>query len=170
MAKKIKIYVANLSEYNSGNMLGFWFTLPESFKTISKALKLGQDGFGEEWIILDYEAPFKISEYESIDRLNDIAEKLDSLPDFIVMHLDNALSYEDLDSILENGGENFRVYKEVSNQTDLGYAVVDEVYGDINDIPENILRRHFDYKGFGREQELASKGFYGKGVYIEYIE
>lgn len=169
MSKEIKIYVANLSSYNSGNIIGNWFTLPTAFSTISKALKLGQAGFGEEWIILDSEAPLRINEYESIDRLNHIAESLDLLPDFVIDNLDEILGYEDLESLLENEGEKFRIYNDANNEEDLGYAVVDEMYGDIGELPVEVLQRYFDYTSYGREIEIGSDGFYGTGGYIEYI-
>ncbi|MGI6156839.1 MAG: antirestriction protein ArdA, partial [Enterococcus lemanii] len=67
---KIEIYVANLAQYNDGNIV----ELPISFSEIAKKCQLSPSE--EKWIILDYEAPFKIHEYDSIGRLNTIANDL----------------------------------------------------------------------------------------------
>ena len=73
----IKIYVANLAQYNNGNIIGDWFELPVSFSDISKKCQLSASE--EEWIILDYEAPFKIHEYVDINQLNEIADQLEEV-------------------------------------------------------------------------------------------
>ncbi|MBD9844906.1 antirestriction protein ArdA [Enterococcus faecalis] len=169
MEKTIRIYVANLHMYNSGNMLGNWFELPVSKQQIFRALKIGQEGFGEEWIILDYEAPFKIHEYESIDKLNHYAEKLEELPDFLITNLEEAMEYEDLEQILENRGENFMIYGDVSTEEELGHEFVENVYGSISNLSQDQLERYFNYKAFGRDIAIESSGFYGSGGYIEYM-
>ena len=35
---EIKIYVANLAQYNNGNIVGDWFDLPISFMSIANRL------------------------------------------------------------------------------------------------------------------------------------
>lgn len=169
MEKTIRIYVANLHMYNSGNMLGNWFELPVSKHQIFRALKIGQEGFGEEWIILDYEAPFKICEYESIDKLNHYAEKLEKLPDFLFANLEEAMDYENIEEILENDGENFRFYADVSGDEDLGHRMVEDVYGSVSSLPHEVLENYFNYEAFGRDIELETSGFYGRNGYIEYV-
>lgn len=167
MVKEIKIYVANLSEYNNGNRLGYWFTLPTAKQQIFRALKIGQQGFGEEWIILDYEAPFKIGEYESIDKLNDYAKKIEELPDFLLANLDEALDYEALEEILDNRGENFEFHKGVYSERDLALDVVEFNYGDISNVPSDLLQRYFNYDAFGKDLNIEMSGFFGKGGYVE---
>jgi len=84
MLDTINIYVANLAAYNDGVLKGEWFTLPTSmrdiFDTIFDEDELDEHGhpYGD-WAIHDYEAAFEISEYESIDKLNEIAEIFNSL-------------------------------------------------------------------------------------------
>ncbi len=129
---------------------------------------MGQPGFGEEWIILDFEAPFPIHEYQSIDELNEWAEQLDNLPDFLIDNLKEALDYEDFETILMNEGENFCLYSDASDDSGLAYAIVDEVYGGEENLPQNILQSYFDYEAFGRDIAIETSGFYGNGGYIEY--
>lgn len=71
---KVRIYLSNLRKYTEGNENGKWLQLPmesEKLHTIFNAI-VGKD---EEWIILDTDAPFFISEYDDIFELNDLLEK-----------------------------------------------------------------------------------------------
>ncbi|EGO5146799.1 antirestriction protein ArdA [Enterococcus faecalis] len=165
--KEIRIYVANLSMYNSGKILGNWFTLPIAKQQIFRALKIGQEGFGEEWIILDYEAPFKIHEYESIDKLNDYAEKIEELPNFLLANLEEVLDYESLEEIIYNKGENFEFHEGVNSERDLAFAIIDYTYGGISNVPAELLQRYFNYDSFGRDLNIGMSGFFGKGGYVE---
>lgn len=68
---KVKIYLSNLRKYTEGNENGKWLQLPmesEKLHTIFNDI-VGKD---EEWIILDSDAPFFISEYDDIFELNNL--------------------------------------------------------------------------------------------------
>ncbi|GAA0347287.1 hypothetical protein GCM10008931_43210 [Oceanobacillus oncorhynchi subsp. oncorhynchi] len=96
----IKIYVANLGKYNEGILQGEWFTLPHDIKDIYVTIGVGQydeqgnynhgveeDGrLYEEFAIHDYEAPFEISEYSSINKLNELAEALQDISEPVANH------------------------------------------------------------------------------------
>ena len=76
---EIRIALTNLGKYNEGELTYAWLSLPatdeeiaESFKEISVA----PSTMYEEHFISDYEAPFSIGEYESITKLNEIAERM----------------------------------------------------------------------------------------------
>jgi antirestriction protein len=73
----IRLWIANLGKYNEGESVGEWFTLPVEWEEVAEAI--GLNAQYEEWAIHDYEAPFAISEYASIDKLNEIAEAFDRL-------------------------------------------------------------------------------------------
>lgn len=77
----IKVFVSNLAKYNDGELNGQWTTLPvdDVNKDILDKIDLGGDskhGYHDEWFISDYEAPFKIDEYESLYTLNNLAKAL----------------------------------------------------------------------------------------------
>lgn len=76
----IKVYVSNLGAYNAGTLTGDWTTLPvENVKAIFEAdrKKYGEvEGYGEEYFITDYEAPFKVEEFENLHELNNLAKAL----------------------------------------------------------------------------------------------
>ena len=70
---KVKIYLSNLSRYIEGRENGRWLQLPMDS---DKLHSIYNDivGKNQEHIILDYDAPFDISEYENIFTLNETLE------------------------------------------------------------------------------------------------
>lgn len=74
----IRIYVSNLAQYNNGRLIGQWVDLPMSEDDLWDVIKeiLGND---EEFFITDYEAPFKIEEYDSLTELNALAATLETM-------------------------------------------------------------------------------------------
>lgn len=84
---EMKIYVENLKAYNEGYSRGEWFNLPvdikEVYYTIFNEDELDEHGLPKyDWAIHDYELPFEISEYESIELLNNMAEELEDIYSF----------------------------------------------------------------------------------------
>lgn len=71
----IKIYLSSLSRYVEGRENGRWLELPMDS---DKLQSIYNDivGKNQEHIILDYDAPFDISEYENIFTLNETMENL----------------------------------------------------------------------------------------------
>ena len=66
---KVKIYLSNLAKYTEGNENGKWLQLPmesEKLHTFFNAIV----GKNQESIIVDYDAPFEISEWENVFSLN----------------------------------------------------------------------------------------------------
>lgn len=70
-----KIYLSNLSRYTEGRENGRWLQLPMD---MDKLQSIYNDivGKNQEHIILDYDAPFEISEYENIFKLNETLKNL----------------------------------------------------------------------------------------------
>lgn len=70
---KIRIYLSNLAKYIEGNENGKWLQLPMESEKLHKVFDaiIGKD---EEWIILDSDAPFFISEYDDIFEVNNLLE------------------------------------------------------------------------------------------------
>ena len=71
----IKIYLSNLARYTEGRENGRWIQLPMDADKLQAIYKDIVEK-NQEHIILDYDAPFDISEYENIFVLNDIMENL----------------------------------------------------------------------------------------------
>lgn len=111
---EIKVFVSNLAKYNDGELTGQWTTLPvcDVNEDILDKLDLGgnsHDGYYHDWFISDYEAPFKIDEYDDLYALNELAEALedyDSIEDVYNALDDKEAIYlpelfNDLDELIE---------------------------------------------------------------------
>ena len=111
----------------------------------------------EEYFITDYEADMTIDEYESIEKLNELAEVLESFTDDDVMKLD-LLEHEGYDrrEVLLKGIETYDVevhdYSSDTSFTDvyelLAYDLVQE--GCFGEIPSH-LENYIDYSAIGRD-------------------
>jgi len=76
---EIRIALTNLGKYNEGELTYAWLSLPATDEEIAESFKeinVAPSTEYEEHFISDYEAPFSIGEYESIMKLNEIAERM----------------------------------------------------------------------------------------------
>ena len=72
----INIYLSNLARYIEGRENGRWLQLPMKSAKFEKVFAeiVGEN---QEHIILDYNAPFEISEFENIFRLNEFMKNVE---------------------------------------------------------------------------------------------
>lgn len=170
----LKIYLTNLGKYNEGKLVGEWVELPVSQDELKEVFKrIGINEQYEEYFITDYECDFyEVGEYENLDTLNEIAEKLNELEEeesTVAKALMSECGYT-LDEAIEkvNNGD-YRIYSECNDMTDVAYEVV-EGCGYLNNVPENVAR-YFDYEAFGRD--LGIEGtfiFLDNGDCLEVIQ
>ena len=149
----IKGYITNLGKYNEGELIGEWISFPideeeleEVYGRIGISDEPDEEGYYyEEIFFTDWETEFAMGfgEYESIDRINEIAEALESADIDIVKAIVEATGCDVMDAIDKVDDAVF--YK---NQTllDVAYEIIDECY----DLPE-IAQRYFDYEAFARD-------------------
>lgn len=95
---------------------------------------------------------YEVGEYENIDTLNGIAERIEELDEEeskIVKALMSECGYA-LDEAIEkvNNGD-YRIYSDCNNMIDIAYEVVEEC-GYLENVPETVAR-YFDYEAFGRD-------------------
>lgn len=149
----VQIYVENLSERNKGR--GNWFELPVSMNDLSR--KFGLDDDFDEYIITDYEAPFDIKEFDSIEKLNEIAEQLDEVPDYILRHMNELIGdyYGDIGELLIEW-EDIIFAEGVTDDKSYGEYIVDE--GLIN-VPKE-LEFYIDYEALGRDWRFSGNILY----------
>lgn len=159
----MKAALTNLGMYNEGILNYTWIDLPIDEDDFQKALAEvkycndEQDFYDEcgnpyeEYFFSDYEnAPCELGEYESLERLNEIAEKIEEYGDIFL-------------AILEAHGERYGLEEDpdnyylvdADNDEDLGYYFAHEV-GCI-DIPDS-LEPYFDYERYGRD--ISFDGIY----------
>lgn len=153
----MKIFLTNLGKYNEGELIGEWVELPVSHEELKKVFeRIGINEEYEEYFITDYECDlYEVGEYENIDKLNDIAERIKELDEekskvvkALIQKLDYTL-YEAIDKV--NSGD-YMIYNDCENMTDVAYQVVEEC-GYLENVPDNVAR-YFDYESFGRELEI----------------
>jgi len=175
----MRVYITDLEAYNNGHLVGSWYELPMSKEELTQAvqneLQKGQQVckhayIHEEYFISDFECDYmKIGEYDSLDKLNEIAQKMEELEEnektavklmlenYIVNSIDEAI--ENLDSLICTGE---------SNMEDIAYNYIKESEV-LQNIPEN-LRGYFDYEALGCDMEINGSYFRdGEGIFWEYI-
>jgi antirestriction protein len=185
---EIKVYVANLGKYNEGELVGEWFTLPTELEEIFTTIGVGQydeegdykhgvvelDEKGnsyhyEEWAIHDYEAPFKISEYESLEKLNEIAELLADVDEDQQEILTELVSHGAASDFEEavNCLDDIIYYHDCKDMSDVAYQWHEETGTDMN----GPLMSYIDWERVGRDMDIEGTFIYINSIngYIQYI-
>lgn len=110
-----KIYLSNLEKYVEGRENGRWVQLPmdsDKLQVIYNEIV----GKNQEYIILEYDAPFDIEEYENIFALNEMLENLS----------DCELNEDELTALFEANPDRDEVMRAIENGT-FNIINVDEV-------------------------------------------
>jgi antirestriction protein len=151
---EIKIWVGNLGKYNEGELVGEWFDLPVSMDEITEAIGINEEY--EEMFIADYEAPFSIGEYDSIDNLNEIAEKMQGMDEDEIKAVselvDNGIVsdfFEGLDEL-----ENVIFYHDCQDMEDVAHSWIHDHIGDIENAVGDRASFYFDYDSLKRDLEI----------------
>jgi len=167
---EIKIFVGAVNAPSNGQ----WFTLPVSPVTVTQTLMnkgvIGPGTENEEIMISDYEAPFKIDPYESINKLNNVVESAKRA-------LDNGISEQNLSDLFDQGlivldnqidrqVEKFVIIK-AEEDDDLANEVIAR-RGGVGQLSNEDIENYFDFKKYGRDLILG--GSYAKLPHGNYVE
>ncbi len=166
---EIKLYLADLAAYNGGRLIGEWITLPVAEEYLNAVIaRLGHDG-QTDIAIHDYEAPFRIGEYDDISALNRLAEILDdcgedeAVLEIIVgnVSVSSAASLnewvDEVERVLDDS--EYTIYWDCQDMGDVAAEVV-ENSGLLDGVDDTVCR-YFDYDAYGRDLEI--EGTFIKG-------
>lgn len=176
---EIRGYVANLGKYNEGEIIGEWVTFPVDEDEWGEVLqRIGiSDEPDENGIIYDEcffadwccDCDFGFGECEDVERVNEIAERCDSLNSYEEEELEAMVDYnfdpeEALDKI---AGGDVLFYFDCDNMEDVAYQSV-EKSGMLAGVDDTIAS-FFDYEAYGRYLETEGTFLPTKSGYIEVI-
>jgi antirestriction protein len=185
---QLRVYVANIGKYNSGELIGGWIDLPATNNQIKTFLKHQvrlNSPCEDEYAIHDFESDFNLGEYENLYDLNLLAIKLEQMS---VTEKNIAAAYcsvnglKDTTSILNIAEQvNEISYVELdandwgSREEKLGYAMLDGVNSDLKATLEQCklsegvsAYSYFDFEAYGRDISINEGYFAADNIFIFY--
>lgn len=175
-------FVTNLGKYNEGALVGEWVKFPttqEEMQKVFERIGIGsKDEFGqvyEELFITDYECPLHgvydvLGEYESLDKLNYLAGRLEELDKWdqekLVAIMDSGCDeVGDIDDLinLTYNLDCYDLYPDIADDEALGRLYLQE-FGTIP-VPEALVD-YIDYEAYGRDARINENGHFAPGGYV----
>lgn len=151
--EEMRVYIANLGRYNEGELMGAWFTPPVDYDEMAE--RIGLDGCYEEYAIHDYELPFEIEEYETIERVNDLCEMVSELDSDIQAELKELQSYfRNIEELCDHA-DDIIPHFDCEDMEDVARQFIEES-GALREVPE-YLQNYIDYEAYGRDLELSGR-------------
>lgn len=174
----LNVFITNLGAYAAGELRGEWLGLPASEEERKAAWE--RIGVPEEVFFTDYEAEdvpgiaSKLGEFESLDKLEELAEALEdmdeqerlTLAEVLEAGIDSAHGAAELLEMCEEVKDGvYTLIEGVDNVEDLGYYYAEET-GAINELPD-WAREYFDFGAYGRDIAIESCGEFCRAGWIE---
>jgi len=166
----IKIWLGNYEAYNSGILVGEWFSLPNDSEIIDDVLrKLKEEVLecGEEWGIFDYECDFfRIPEYSYYGDVVKFAEAVEDCIyplEAIELYLDQQgdVSLLEATELIEEKIEE-ECFIFANNLYELGKNYINELYGGVDCLSKDVIESYFNFEDYASDL-LADEG---DGVYM----
>ena len=156
-----RIYVASLSDYNAGRLLGRWIDVDQDAAAIHAEIRAmlaeSREPPAEEWAIHDCEGfgGYGVGEYESIEKVAEIAALIHEHGEVfagLLSHFGGDM--DDAKRWMEDGYRG-----EWDSLVDYVENFMDEVYGgELKGLPD-IIRSHIDYDGIAHDFEVSGDIF-----------
>ncbi|WP_075809127.1 antirestriction protein ArdA [Paraclostridium sordellii] len=165
--KEMRVYITNLGKYNEGELIGDWFVPPIDWEDVKARINLNDEY--EEYAIHDWELPFGINEYSSIEdinRLSNMAEELKSIGmEESIVDIQNTF-FSSFEELYKNK-DDIICYSTCNDMTDVAYYFIDEcgILGEISD----SVRAYIDYGSYGRDLEMSGRFLVTNNGVYEYI-
>jgi len=164
---EMRVYISNLGKYNEGELVGDWFTPPINMEEVKE--RIGLNGEYEEFAVHDYELPFDINEYTSIDEINRLCAMVEEIEGTPIYHeLKEIINYwfTNLEDLLENI-DDIICYSDCDSMEDVARYYVEET-GQLGEVPTN-LQNYIDYQALGRDMELEGNFLVTAHGIFEYL-
>ncbi len=169
----IELCLTNLGKYNEGELVYTRLVLPattEEIQTAYDEIGVADGTMYEESFISDYETDINglsISEYASLDDLNELAEELSNFDEYELeafgAMLDAGLATDEaLQKVQDN---EYRMYDGCCSMAEVAEMYADET-GLLYNIPDD-LRIYFDFEAYGRDMEIDGHFIETDSGYIE---
>lgn len=169
----IELCLTNLGKYNEGELIYSRLVLPATTEDIQAAydeIGVADGTMYEEAFIRDYETDINglsISEYASLDDLNELAEELENFDEYELDAFGAMLDYgyatdEALKKVQDN---EYVIYDGCYSMAEVAERYCEET-GILSSIPEE-LRYYFDFEAYGRDMEINGKFVETDSGYIE---
>lgn len=169
----IELCLTNLGKYNEGELVYTRLVLPATTEEIYAAydeIGVAEGTMYEEAFISDYETDINglsISEYASIDDLNELAEELENFDEYELEAFGAMLEYgyatdEALKKVQDN---EYRMYDGCCSMAEVAEKYADET-GLLYSMPDE-LRMYFDFEAYGRDMEIEGHFIETDSGYIE---
>jgi len=175
----MRIYITDLEAYNNGHLVGAWSQLPMNEDLLAESIEnVLQEGksicedehFHEEYFITDYECDYmEIEEYSNLDKLNEIAEAMESIDEDGVKAINFLIENQfvkDIFEAIESYEESVRIYED-STMEDIAYNLIEECYN-LDDMP-SIIANNIDYESIARDMEIEGSYYKVDSDIYEYI-
>lgn len=169
----IEICLTNLGKYNEGELIYSRLVLPATAEEIETAFdKIGvaENTMYEESFISDYETDINglsISEYASLDDLNELAEELENFDEYELeafgAMLECGLATDEALQKVRDGDYTF--YDGCHSMADVAEYYCEET-GILNSVPKE-LRYYFNFEAYGRDMEISGHFVETDSGYIE---
>jgi antirestriction protein len=155
----VRIYAACLASYNAGTLHGEWIDAADT-ETMNDAIQAmlaaSPEPGAEEYAIHDYEAPWAIDEYESLDDIASAVDSYETHGDAFVAALNLAPSVDVAVEMVED-----RCLGAYDSWREMAECHVDEgLFGPVPD----ALANYIDYDAIGRDLEIECAGERVDGV------
>lgn len=177
--KVMSVFLTNLTQYNNGNLVGMWISLPTTTATIKSALeKIGCRNNGDasfsvndEYFItdVDMDLNLEIPEFTNIFALNRVAKEIADLnidSDILNAFLENGYTVQEAIEKAENG--EYRYYYGCDDMEDVAEVIAEE-NGVFDGVPETF-RMYFDFKAYARDLEIEGCFYESDHGMIEIIK
>ena len=131
--------------------------------------RIGLNNDYEEYAIHDFELPFSIDEYTSIEEINrlcSLAEELEGTQIGDACWEIQKAFFTSFEEMMDNI-DDIHAYPDCNDMSDVAYELIDQ--GLLGEIPANLIN-YIDYEAFGRDLELEGNFVVtSKGVF-EYVQ